>query len=60
MADDVHDDLKKSFPNLGERLMPSWGITDPYRGDLYTYEVTAARIQKDIEELARLLKITKR
>ena len=60
MADDVHDDLKKSFPNLDERLMPSWGINDPYRGDLYTYEETAAKIQKDMEQLARFLKITKR
>ncbi len=60
MADVVQDDLKESFPNLGEKLMPSWGIDDPYRGDLHTYEETAAKIQKHMEELSIFLKNTKR
>ena len=60
MADVVQDDLKQSFPSLGEKLRPSWGIDDPYRGDLRTYEETAARIQKHMEELSIFLKKTKR
>ena len=60
MADVVRDDLKESFPSLGEKLMPSWGIDDPYGGDLRTYEETAARIQKHMEELSIFLKKTKR
>jgi len=60
MADDVRDDLKNSFPSLGEKLLPSWGIDDPYRGDLYTYEVTATRIQKHMEALAIFLKKEKK
>ena len=56
MADDVHEDLKKSFPSLGEKLLPSWGVDDPYHGDMFTYEVTAARIQKHMEELSAFLK----
>jgi len=60
MADVVQDDLKESFPSLGEKLMPSWRIDDPYRGDLRTYEETAAKIQKHMEELSIFLKKTKR
>jgi protein-tyrosine phosphatase len=46
MAEDIHDDLKESFPTLGKKLMPSWRINDPYGHDLQTYEETAIRIQK--------------
>ena len=60
MADDVQNDLKEGFPSLGEKLLPSWGIDDPYGGDLRTYEETAARIQKHMEELSIFLKKTKR
>ena len=60
MADDIHDDLKKSFPSLGEKLLPSWGIDDPYGGDLRTYEETAAKIQKHVKELSVYLKNAKR
>jgi protein-tyrosine-phosphatase len=60
MADVVHDDLKKSFPSLGEKLMPSWRIDDPYGGDLRTYEETAAKIQKHVEALSVFLKNTRR
>ena len=56
MADSVLEDLKRDFPSLGEKLLPSWGIDDPYRGDLFTYAVTAARIQKHVEELSKFLK----
>jgi protein-tyrosine-phosphatase len=35
--------------------MPSWGIADPYRGDLHTYEETAANIQKHMKELYSLI-----
>ena len=56
MADDVHEDLKRDFPSLGEKLLPSWGIDDPYHGDLFTYKVTAARIQKHVEELSLFLR----
>ena len=56
MADVVREDLKEHFPGLGGKLLPSWGIEDPYGGDLWTYEVTADRIQKHIEELSKLLK----
>ena len=56
MADDVHDYLNENFPNLGEKLMPSWGITDPYGGDLQTYEETAAKIQRHMKELFTFLK----
>lgn len=60
MADDVHDFLKERFPSLGEKLMASWGIEDPYGGDLYTYVETAARILKHVEELSSFLKKTMR
>jgi protein-tyrosine-phosphatase len=60
MADFVQNDLKESFPSLGEKILPSWGIVDPYRGDLHTYEETAAKIQKHIEELSIFLKNTKK
>ena len=60
MADIVQDDLKASFPSLGGKLLPSWGIDDPYRGDLHTYEETAAKIQKHMEELSIFLKNTKK
>lgn len=59
MADGVHEDLKRDFPSLGKKLLPSSGIDDPYHGDLFTYEVTAARIQKHMEELSKFLKIEK-
>jgi protein-tyrosine-phosphatase len=56
MADGVREDLNRDFPNLGEKLLPSWGIDDPYHGDLFTYAVTASRIEKHMEELSRFLK----
>jgi protein-tyrosine-phosphatase len=56
MADDVQDELKESFPTLGKKLMPSWGIDDPYGSDLRTYEETAARIHRHMEELSIFLK----
>jgi protein-tyrosine-phosphatase len=56
LADDVREYLKENFPGLGEKLMPSWGIEDPYGGDLWTYEETAAKIQKHMEELSIFLK----
>jgi protein-tyrosine-phosphatase len=56
MADDVRDDLKNSFPSLGGKLMPSWGIDDPYRGDLSVYEEAAAKIEKHMQELSVFLK----
>ena len=56
MADDVHEYLRENFPGLGEKLMPSWGIEDPYRGDLWTYAETAARIQRHMKELSIFLK----
>jgi len=56
MADDVHDELKKNFPNLGKKLMPSWGIDDPYGSNLNTYEKTAARIRKHVKEFSVFLK----
>jgi protein-tyrosine phosphatase len=59
MADDVHEDLKESFPGLAGRLMPSWGIDDPYGGDLPTYEETAAKIRKHMEQLSVFLKSAK-
>jgi protein-tyrosine-phosphatase len=60
MADDVQDELKETFPSLGEKLRPSWGIDDPYRGDLRTYEETATRIHKHMEELSVFLKNAKK
>ena len=60
MADDVRADLMESFPSLGEKLMPSWGISDPYRGDLQVYEETAAKIHKHMEELSICLKSAKK
>ena len=60
MADVVQEDLKKGFPSLGEKLLPSWGIDDPYRGDLHTYEETAAKIHKHMEELSICLKSAKK
>jgi len=51
MDQDVHDHLRESFPGLGEKLLPSWGIEDPYGGDIHTYEDTAAKIQKHVQEL---------
>ena len=56
MADNVREDLKASFPSLGEKLLPSWGLDDPYRGDMFTYEVTADRIVEHMEELSAFLK----
>jgi protein-tyrosine-phosphatase len=56
MADDVHEDLKVDFPTLGDKLLPSWGIADPYRGDLHTFEETADKIQKHMRELSIFLK----
>lgn len=60
LADNVREDLEVSFPDLGERLLSSWSIDDPYRGDMFTYEVTAARILKHMEELSAFLKKRKR
>jgi protein-tyrosine-phosphatase len=56
MADDIYDYLKGKFPSLGDRLLPSWGIDDPYGGDRQTYEETADRIQKHVAELSAFLK----
>jgi len=56
LADNVRVDLEMSFPGLGERLLPSWDIDDPYQGDMFTYEVTATRILKHMEELSAFLK----
>ena len=56
LANNVREDLEASFPGLGERLLPSWGIDDPYRGDMFTYQVTASRILKRMEELSIFLK----
>lgn len=56
MNDDVENDLRESYLSLGEKLLPSWGIDDPYGGDLYTYEETAIRIQKHMKDLSRFLK----
>jgi len=52
----VFEDLKERFPDLGEKLLPSWGLDDPYQGDMFTYEVTADRILKHMEELSVRLK----
>lgn len=60
MDQNVHEYLKENFPSLGEKLLPSWGIDDPYGGDLRRYEETAARIQKHVEELSFFLKNTKK
>ncbi|MGP8126612.1 MAG: low molecular weight phosphatase family protein [Candidatus Bathyarchaeia archaeon] len=51
MDENVHEELRSRFSSLGERLMPSWNINDPYGEDLRTYEDTAARIQKHVQEL---------
>jgi protein-tyrosine-phosphatase len=56
MADDVYEDLKRDFPSLREKLLPSWRIDDPYHGDMFTYEITTIRIEKDMEELSKFLK----
>lgn len=56
MNDVVEDDLRKGYPSLGDKLLLSWGIDDPYGGDLYTYEETAIRIQKHMNDLSRFLK----
>lgn len=55
MDDNVHGDLKRGFSSLGEKLMPSWNIEDPNGGDLGTYEETAAKIEKHVEELSTVL-----
>lgn len=60
LADNVREDLEASFPGLGEKLLPSWGIDDPYRGDMFTYEVTAGKILKRMEELSAFLKKNER
>ena len=60
MADGVYDDLKESFPSLGEKLLPSWGIADPYLQDLHTYEETAENIQDHMKALAVFLKNVKK
>jgi protein-tyrosine-phosphatase len=59
MADDIHENLKEYFPSLGRKLLSSWEIDDPYGGDLRTYEETAAKMQKHMEELSVFLKRTK-
>jgi protein-tyrosine-phosphatase len=41
---------------LGEKLMPSWNVQNPYGGDLATYEEAVAEIQKHVEELSSVLK----
>ena len=56
LADIVLDDLKAYFPGLERRMLSSWNIDDPYGGDLYTYEVTAARLQEHMQGLALFLK----
>jgi protein-tyrosine-phosphatase len=56
MNDAIEDDLKTNYPSLRPKLLPSWGIDDPYGGDLYTYTETAIRIQKHMKELSSFLK----
>jgi protein-tyrosine-phosphatase len=56
MADDVYDYLKETFPGLGDKLLPSWGIDDPYGGDRQIYEETADSIQKHVAELSSLVR----
>ena len=56
MDDNVHEELKRDFSGLGEKLMLSWSIVDPYGHNLSTYEEAAARIQKKMEELSVFLK----
>ena len=55
MDENEREELKENFPTLGDKLMPSWAIADPYRGDLHTYEETAANIQKHMKELYSLI-----
>ena len=56
MADEVYEYLKETFPSLGDKLLPSWGIDDPYGGSRQIYEETADRIQKQMAELSAFLK----
>jgi protein-tyrosine-phosphatase len=58
MADDIHEYLKENFPSLGKKLLPSWGIADPYLGDRSVYGETAAEIQRQVEQLLVFLKTT--
>lgn len=60
MADDIHDYLKSNFPSLGSKLMPSWEIDDPYGGDMETYELTASKIRRHLQEISIFLKIRKK
>jgi protein-tyrosine-phosphatase len=60
MADDIHEYLKENFPSLGKKLLPSWGINDPYGGDRSVYEETAVEIKRHVEQLAFFLKNTQR
>jgi protein-tyrosine-phosphatase len=60
LADTVRDDLKNSFPDLDGKLMRSWKIADPYRGDLNMYQETAAKLEKRMEELTAFLKNRKK
>jgi protein-tyrosine-phosphatase len=56
MADDIHDYMMNTYPGLGDKLLPSWGIDDPYGGDRHIYEETADSIQKHVEEFSAFLK----
>jgi protein-tyrosine-phosphatase len=60
MADDIQEYLRDNFRTLRDKLLPSWGITDPYGGDRFTYVETAAKILKDVEELSVVLKKAKK
>ena len=56
MADIIREDLEESYPDLREKLLPSWRIDDPYGGDLWTYEETADAILRRMKELSVFLK----
>ena len=55
MDDNIHEELKTDFSGLGEKLLPSWRIDDPYGRDLRAFEEAAARIRKKMEELSVFL-----
>jgi len=56
LADVVEADLRKLFPELRGSMVRSWGIDDPYLGDLQTYEETATEIEKHMLEFSAFLK----
>ncbi len=56
MDDNIYEELKRDFSGLGEKLLPSWRIDDPYGRDLRAFEEAAVRIWKKVEELSVFLK----